>query len=342
MAFTIRSRAPLRITFGGGGTDVEPYPSMVGGAVVNAAIDRYAYASLHPSDKGYFAIHSQDYDMREKIHDASEIVYDGRLDLIKAVVKTSMPRHRFDASIHVDSPPGSGLGSSSALTVSLLGAMNLWTGKRASPQQIAEDAVVIERSEVGIRGGKQDQYAAAFGGFNLLEFKRDSVSVERLSLKKSFLNELLASVLICDTNATRLSGNILERQSKRYSGSNPEVMKSLDFIKESAFAMRDCLLSGDMREIGRLLHDGWVHKKRLDPEISNERIDSLYDAGMASGATGGKLMGAGGGGHLIFICDPDRRERVSKAMGERGCSIVKINFDFDGLQVWKSTDGKTE
>lgn len=342
MSFTIRSRAPLRITFAGGGTDVEPYPSMVGGAVINAAIDRYAYASLHPSDKGYFTIYSQDYDMQEEIHDASEVVYDSKLDLIKAVVKTSAPRQRFAMSIHVDSQPGSGLGSSSALTVSLLGAINRWMSRQASPQQIAEDAVVIERNEVGIKGGKQDQYAAAFGGFNLLEFKKDSVSVERLNLKKSFLNELLASVLICDTNATRLSSNILERQSRRYSKSNTEVMKSLDFIKGSAFTMRDCLLSGDMQQIGRLLHDGWVNKKRLDPEISNKRIDSLYDTGMANGAVGGKLMGAGGGGHLIFICDPDKREQVSKAMKRQGCSIVKINFDFDGLQVWKNADGKTE
>ena len=218
--------------------------------------------------------------------------------------------------------------------------MNRLLKKKLTKNKIAEKAFNIERIELGIKGGKQDQYAAAFGGFNLLEFKKKSVSVKPLKLKKEFLNELLASILICNTNITRLSGNILERQSKSYSTSNPNIMENLDFIKKSTFKMKDYLLSGDIKQVSELLHEGWIHKKQLDSKISSRKLDSLYDAGIKNGAFGGKLLGAGGGGHFLFLCDPDKREQISKIMQKRGCGIVKVNFDFDGLQVWENKNHK--
>jgi len=336
----IRSRAPLRISFAGGGTDVEPYPSMKGGAVLSTTIDRYAYVTLRPTSNKQVKVESLDFGLLETFNDISDFNYNGKLDLVKAAIKNlNLHDASFDALLHVDSPPGSGLGSSSAISVSLIASLTSLIGKKLTLNEIAEKAYHIERVELGIKGGKQDQYAACFGGFNFLEFKKSSVEVTPLKIKQDILNELLASLLICDTKITRLSAKILERQSKSYSSGKQEVIDNLNLIKKSAFEMKKVLLNGDMKEVSRLLHEGWQSKKQLDSGISSPKIDKIYDIALENGAEGGKLMGAGGGGHFMFMCDPDKRENVSRAVQKLGCNIVKVNFDFDGLQVWKSLNG---
>lgn len=339
MTDVIRSRAPLRISFAGGGTDVEPYPEIKGGAVISTTIDRYAYVTLKTTKKKQVTVHSQDYGLLEIFKNISEFTYNGKLDLVKAAIK-NLGAHElsFDCLLHVDAPPGSGLGSSSAVAVSLIGSLSYLAKKSLSLYEISERAYNIERVELGIKGGIQDQYSSAFGGFNFLEFKKDSVEVTPLRIRREILNEILASILVCNTNVTRLSAKILERQAKSYHSGNLFVMENLDFIKQSAYDMKKALLRGNMEEIGTLLHEGWTHKKKLDQEISNPEMDKIYEKARKSGAMGGKLMGAGGGGHFMFMCDPDKRENVSHELEKVGYRIVKVNFDTDGLQVWKTTN----
>ena len=335
----IRSRAPLRISFAGGGTDVDPYPSMKGGAVISTTIDRYAYVSLKLTSKNRVSVESQDYNLLETFKDMSDLSYNGKLDLVKAAIKDlKMHEESFDALLHVDSPPGSGLGSSSAVTVSLIGSLAALGSIKLSLYEIAEKAYHLERVELGIKGGRQDQYASVFGGFNFMEFKQSSVEVTPIRMRKEIINELLASILICDTKLRRLSGKILERQSKSYSEGRSDVSDNLDFIRQSAYDMKNALIRGNLGDIGEMLHLGWLHKKQLDNEISTPQIDQVYESAIENGALGGKLMGAGGGGHFMLICDPDKRENVSRAVTKLGCDIIRINFDTDGLQVWK-TDG---
>ncbi|MGI0088367.1 MAG: GHMP kinase [Nitrosotalea sp.] len=341
MSLVIRSRAPLRVSFAGGGTDVDPYPEMKGGAVISTTIDRYAYVSLKLNTKNEVSVKSQDYGLLETFRDISEMVYDGKLDLVKAAIKIVGIRNpSFDSLLHVDAPPGSGLGSSAAVSASLIGALAVLAGTHLTQYEIAEKAYHIERVELGIKGGRQDQYATVFGGFNFLEFKKSSVEVTPLRIRTPILNELLASILVCDTNITRLSGKILERQSKSYTEGGASVLENLDFIKQSAYDMKNSMVRGNMKEIGELLHLGWLHKKKLTSGITTPQLDAIYDKALESGAMGGKLMGAGGGGHFMFICDPDKREDVSREVTKLGCKIVKINFDREGLQVWKSNNGR--
>jgi len=335
----IRSRAPLRISFAGGGTDVEPYPSMAGGAVVSTTIDRYAYVSIQSNKKKKIIIKSQDYGLFETLQNFAKINYNGKLDLAKAAIKILQKQNLyFDALLHVDAAPGSGLGSSSAMTVSLIGGLSALGKKSFSKHEIAKKAYEIERIELGIKGGKQDQYAAVFGGFNLLEFKKSTVRVIPLRIKKEILNELLASIVICDTGITRKSSHILERQAKSYEDGGKPVLKNLDYIKKSAYEMKKALLKGNMKEIGELLHVGWIHKKKLDSKISTPRIDKFYEKILKNGAKGGRLLGAGGGGHLLILCDPDRRQDIFKLIAKNNWKTVKINFDSDGLQVWKNNN----
>lgn len=337
MSVIIRSRAPLRISFAGGGTDVEPYPSMKGGAVISTTIDRYAYVSIMMNKSNRVTLKSQDYGLLETFKNISDVSYNGKLDLAKAAIKAlEISKIGFDSLIHVDAPPGSGLGSSSAVAVSLIGSLSAMVGIKLSQYEIAEKAYHIERVELGIKGGRQDQYAAVFGGFNFLEFKKSGVEVTPIRIRGEVLNELLASLLICDTGVTRLSGKILERQSKSYSTGKIDIMDNLDFIKQSAYDMKNALVRGNMKSVNELIHIGWLHKKKLASGISNKNIDRIYEKARNAGALSGKLMGAGGGGHFMFLCDPDRKEEVSRQVMKMGCKIVKANFDTDGLQVWKN------
>jgi len=333
---TIRSRAPLRISFAGGGTDVSPYPEMKEGCVISTSIDRYAYVTLNLTSKNKIIVKSQDYGLFESFDSISDLIKNGKLDLVTTTMKSlGVTNTSFESILHVDAPPGSGLGSSSALIVSLIGALSKLGNFHFSHYDLAEKAFQIERQELGIEGGRQDQYASTFGGFNFFEFKKDHVEVTPLRIRKSIINELLASILICDTTITRLSSNILKRQSNSYLSGDKDVIDNLDLIKKSAYDMKHALLRGKIGEISRLLHEGWLYKKKLDSGISPPKIDKLYDVALQAGSYGGKLMGAGGGGHFLFICEPERREDVARAMMKEGCKIHRINFDKEGLQVWE-------
>lgn len=333
----IRSRAPLRISFAGGGTDVEPYPQLRGGVVLSATIDKYAYATLVPRENGQIRVESLDYDIVAKYDVTEKLPYDGELDLVKAVVHTLGAGSGLELFLHTDAPPGSGLGSSSAVVVALLGAFLRWLGRPLDEYAIARLAYRIERVELGVPGGWQDQFAATFGGFNLIEFLGDDIVVNPLRIKRATLNELQYRLLLCYTGQTRLSGHILDRQIAAYQRNESDVMAALDELKTLTLTMKNALLQGRLDDFGQLLHQEWLHKQRLAPGISNENVDTLYAAGRAAGATGGKLLGAGGGGYLLLLCPFEKRHRIARALEEAGGQAVPFNFDLRGLQVWEAS-----
>jgi D-glycero-alpha-D-manno-heptose-7-phosphate kinase len=337
---SIRSRAPLRVSFAGGGTDVSPYPETEGGAVLSTTIDQYAYCNISISDTKAIEVRSHDYDILEIFQGISDLKYNGKLDLIKASLKTLGIEQGFKITLFADAPPGSGLGSSSAIAVALVGALFHNNNKNMSAYEIAETAYKIERFELDIKGGMQDQYASAFGGFNFIEFKKDSVIVNPLRLREEIVNELLASMLLCDTGIRRLSGDIINKQIEGYNKKETDVLSSLRFLKELAYKMKDSLLKGDIINFANMLDESWKYKKNLANSITNSEIEKLYSFALANGAMGGKLLGAGGGGHLLFICDPLHKPSLSKTLKEKGCNIVKFNFDTSGLQTWLVHDRK--
>lgn len=330
----IRSKAPLRISFAGGGTDVPPYPEERGGAVLSTTINKYAYATLIPRKDETINVKSLDYDIIAKYHTDQKLFYDGELDLIKAVINNMGTKQGLDLFMHSDAPPGSGLGSSSTVVVTLVGIFQEWLNQPLTDYDIAELAYKIERKDLGITGGKQDQYAATFGGFNYIEFHAESTIVNPLRIKRDILNELEYSLLLCYTGKTRLSANILTEQIGKYVKKDKTSIDALDELKVICNDMKKALLRGHLGEFGELLHKGWMHKKKLASKISNPEIDNLYETARKNGAVGGKILGAGGGGYLLLFCDFDKKHIIAEKLENLGGQIVDFGFDYKGLQSW--------
>jgi D-glycero-alpha-D-manno-heptose-7-phosphate kinase len=332
----IRSRAPLRISYAGGGTDVSPYCDEHGGAVLSATIDRFAYCTIKPRDDKVVTVRSLDFNRNEHwTADPTMLIYDGNLDLVKAVMKHFDIDRGFDMFLHCDAPPGSGLGSSSTVMVALIGAISEWLGAPLSLYDVAKLAFVLEREELGFPGGRQDQYAAAFGGFNFIEFRGDDVVVTPLRVRADILHELHYLTLLCYTGRTRDSGDIIKKQSKNMSEKKPQVLAALDDAKRLATEQREALVKGDVHHMGELLDASWEAKKKFTSSISNERIDTIYRTAKDNGAIGGKISGAGGGGFMYFICEYDRKHEVAKALNALGVEIRNFNFEKNGVQTWR-------
>jgi D-glycero-alpha-D-manno-heptose-7-phosphate kinase len=329
----------LRISFAGGGTDVPPYCDEQGGAVLNSTIDQFAYCTISPRKDDEITIRSLDYDLVEKWRANGDMfTYDGNLDLIKAVLNHFEVDRGFDMFLHCDAPPGSGLGSSSTVIVSIIGAMAEWLNEPLSQYDVAGLAYELERKELGLAGGKQDQYAAVFGGFNFMEFMDHGTIVTPLRVKTDILNELHYHLLLGNTGKTRDSANIIKSQTAGYVQRDERVVEALDRTKQLAREMKDALLRGEIRRMGELMNESWESKKMFTSNISNERIDSIYDAALANGAIGGKISGAGGGGFMFFICEYDRKHNVANELTKLGVDIVTYNFDKYGLQTWRYAD----
>jgi len=331
----IRARAPLRISFAGGGTDVTPYPEEHGGCVLSCAIDRYSYCTLVLHDQSTINISSLDYNWSTSYDSIDEAKYDGTLDIIKAALKVFRVERGMDIFVHGDVLPGAGLGGSSSETVALVGALAHWKKLKLSNYEIAEMAYRIEREEAGIKGGRQDQYAAAFGGINFIQFLGHKTVVNPLQLGQDILNELQYRLMLCDTGKRRLSAGIIEDQVKRYQEKRAEAVEALDKTKQLAVNMKTALLKGNVEEVGILLNQGWFAKKNFSNRITAPDIDKLYDIGISNGALGGKLLGAGGGGYLLFLCQFDSWPRVAKELEQHGGKATHFSFDFNGLQTWE-------
>ncbi len=332
---TIRSKAPLRISFCGGGTDVPPFPEERGGVVLSATIDKFAYGTLKPSTGTETTVHSIDYDLFAKYTPERLAVYDGELDLVKAVIKDLGGGKPVDLTLHSDAPPGSGLGSSSTMCVALVGLFGEWLKLPMTDYDIARKAYEIERLELKIAGGLQDQYAATFGGFNFIEFgKSNQVTVNPLRIKRETLTELHYRLLLCFTGRTRLSANILTEQTRGYTSGQSSVVEALGEMKRLATEMKNALLRGELDRFGDLLDEAWHHKRNLASQITNAQIDALYTAARKAGAVGGKVLGAGGGGYMLVQVDPTRRHEVQKALTAAGGQVVPFSFEKEGLHTW--------
>jgi D-glycero-alpha-D-manno-heptose-7-phosphate kinase len=335
----IRSKAPLRVSFSGGGTDVPPFPEERGGCVLSATIDKYAYTTLEADPGGNIGLHSLDYDIVANYQARERLPYDGKLDLVKAAFNTMGVEGGCEMFIHTDAPPGSGLGSSSTLCVALVGAIARWKRLPLTMYEVAETAYRIERQELKIMGGLQDQYAAAFGGFNFIEFNGDSTVVNPLKIRRDDLNELAYNLLLCYTGGIRLSAEIVKHQTESYQRGEKQVLGALLELKQLTLEMKNALLLGRVHEFGSLLNVAWENKRRLDVNISTPQIDEMYEAALALGALGGKILGAGGGGYLLLYCPFRSKYRVAERLEAMGGQVVEFGFEFEGMQTWRVPEG---
>lgn len=328
-----RSRAPLRIGIAGGGTDVDPYASKNGGVVFNTTINRYAYCTITPTDNHSMSVHSTDYGKYEAPLDGGPLPLDGNMDLIKVVTNYFGISDGFKMFLQSEAPPGSGLGGSSTVIVSIIAAVCEWIGAKMTGSEMAQLAYKLEREELGLKGGKQDQYAAVFGGFNLMKFGADGVDVNRVRITNDTVNELQYRSVLCYTGTSRESAKIIESQVDSFkSGQNEEA---LDRSKSIAVDMARAFEKGDLNQAGELLDLSWQYKKQFSSRITNPQIDRLYEAARNAGAIGGKVSGAGGGGFMYFICRYDRKYNVAQELQKCGARVTDFMYEPNGVISWR-------
>ena len=339
-----RSKAPLRVSFAGGGTDMPPYCLEHGGQVISTTIDKYIYVSVQFTGSQAINIHA--YDLNETaalqvLHEGNYI-FDGSFDLFKAVLNHFQIRKGCDIFVHSDLPAGSGMGTSSSLTVALIAVFALAKKQSMSNYEIAELACKIEREELKQAGGYQDQYAAAFGGFNFIQFSQNTL-VHTLKLQPVFLEELNHRLLLCFTGKTHISAEIQEQVLSNYD--KIEFQDGMRLLKQRAKELRDILIQQNMSDLdkfGKILHLAWVAKKRLSQKISNASIEKLYLHSRNHGAIGGKLLGAGGGGFLLLLIEPLKRITLTRKLEALGAEVVTFHFDTTGVTAWRVNQFKQQ
>jgi len=337
----IRSKAPLRLGLAGGGTDVAPYSDLYGGAILNASISMFAYATIQPRDDNKIVLNSIDKKEYLEFDSTETLEIDGNLDLAKGIYNRVVSQFTkktltFELTTFVDAPPGSGLGTSSTLVVAILGAFTEWLKLPLGEYDLAQLAYEIERVDLKMAGGKQDQYAATFGGVNFMEFfKDDKVIVNPLRIKSIYLNELAYNLVLYNTETSRVSSKIIEAQSLNVIKKDSVSIEAMHKLKQQAVRMKEALLMGELDKIGEILDFGWQNKKLMAKGISNQLIDDIYNTAMENGATGGKISGAGGGGFVIFYCPNNSRVKVIEALKKFGGEPERYQFTTQGLTTWK-------
>jgi D-glycero-alpha-D-manno-heptose-7-phosphate kinase len=337
----IRARVPLRLGLAGGGTDLSPYCDEFGGAVLNLTIDRYAYATIEPSPDGKVHFVAPDLNLTERFGPDVAAFELSKLPL-HAGVMTRMLTEFGDGAVpairvtsFVDAPPGSGLGSSSALVVALVEAFRALFAAPLGPYDVAHLAFEIERFDLALAGGRQDQYAATFGGVNFIEFHAgDRVIVNPLRVPAGVLNELEMSLITCFSGVTRRSDEIIAEQQRRMTTGVDPAIEGLHQLKRDALEMKQALLRGEIRHMATLLNQSWEAKKRTAGGISTDTIEQLYQRAFAEGAIGGKISGAGGGGFMMFIVPPDRRIAVIRGLNDLGGTAGGVHFTQTGAESW--------
>jgi D-glycero-alpha-D-manno-heptose-7-phosphate kinase len=321
------------VSFAGGGTDVPPFPEQEGGLVLSATINRYAYGALAPRADSQISLKSVDFGLALNYGLDEELIFDGRLDLAKAAIR-KLGRGGYDLFLHSNAPPGSGLGSSSAVMVTLIGLLKEFHKRPLTDYDIAQLAFDVERKDLGIQGGLQDQYAAAFGGFNFIEFEADRVIVNPLRIPADVIHELEHNMLLCYTGKTRASDRIIDDQTARWKGGDEEALAGLRMGKELAVAMKNALLQRRLNDFGDLLGVAWQQKKKMSPKISTSFIDTAYEEACKHGALGGKVTGAGGGGYMLFYCPFQRKHLVADSLVAMGGEVTEFEFTPNGLTTW--------
>ena len=335
-----RSKAPLRIGLAGGGTDVSPYTDMYGGAILNATISLSAYATIETLDTPEIIVEALDRKEQERLAWAPGLPINGHLDLLKGVYNRiykeyKVPETGFRLSTFVDAPAGSGLGTSSTLVVAVLGAFVEMLKLPLGDYDIAHLAYDIERNDLKLAGGRQDQYAATFGGVNFMEFyKDDKVIVNPLRIRPQYMHELENNLVLYFTATSRESAMIIKEQVSNVNSNKEESIEAMHQLKEQARRMKEALLKGKLNEFGEILDFGFRQKRKMAANISNSIIEKIYESAKAAGATGGKISGAGGGGFMIFYCPGNTNYAVKEALLQFGGEVKKYSFTKYGLTSW--------
>lgn len=335
-----RSKAPLRIGLAGGGTDVSPYSDLYGGAILNVTISLYARATLEWTDSPTIEIIALDRGESVSHPLCPSLPIDGQLDLVKGVYNRlnregKLPASGIRISTQVDAPAGSGLGTSSTLMVAILGAFAEACKLPYGEYDLAHLAYEIERKDLGLAGGKQDQYAATFGGVNFMEFYGDDkVIVNPLRVKPEYLDELENNLLLYYSSTSRDSAKIIEVQQKNVQDKNARSIEAMHQLKEQAQQMKEALLRGRLDTIGEILDYGFQQKKKMAEGISNSWLEEIYDTARKAGASGGKISGAGGGGFMIFYCPGNTRHHVAESLTKLGGSVQPYQFTLSGIRSW--------
>ena len=335
-----RSKAPLRIGLAGGGTDVSPYSDLYGGTILNATISLYAHATIEPIAEQKVILEATDRNEIQSFDLLSELPINGELDLLKGVYNAIANdygefKSGFKLSTFVDAPAGSGLGTSSTLVVAIIGAFAEMLKLPLGEYDIAHYAYEIERNQLKLAGGKQDQYAATFGGVNYMEFfAEDKVIVNPLRIKQQYLFELENNLLLYYTSTSRQSAKIIEQQSKNVISKKEQSIEAMHLLKQQAQMMKEALLKGKLNQFGEILDYGYEQKRKMAEGISNQLMEEIYETAKSSGATGGKISGAGGGGFMIFYCPGTTKYRVIEDLKKFGGEHRNYLFVEHGLTTW--------
>jgi D-glycero-alpha-D-manno-heptose-7-phosphate kinase len=335
-----RSKAPLRIGLAGGGTDVSPYSDLFGGAILNATVSLYANATIEPLEENKIIFNTLDRG-EEQIFDWNKsLPLDGKLDLLKGIYNRiqkdyGINQRGFRLSTFVDAPAGSGLGTSSTLVVAIIGAFAEMLRLPMGEYDMAHYAYEIERKDLNLAGGKQDQYAATFGGVNFMEFyDGDKVIVNPLRIRQEYLFELENNLLLYYTSTSRESAEIIKKQSRNVTDKKDSSIEAMHQLKEQSKQMKEALLKGKLDEIGEILNFGFQQKRLMAEGISNPMIDEIYETAIGAGATGGKISGAGGGGFMIFYCPRNTKYNVINSLGKFNGRHRNYQFVEHGLKTW--------
>lgn len=336
------SKAPLRIGLAGGGTDISPYTHDFGGAVLNATIDKYVYAKLIPIEgrESTFAIRKGDKteNFTTQLNTNS---FPPEFELICETCRyilseQSKLNRAVSLEIAIDADLGGGLGSSSAMVVAIIAALYRWLNLDSTSYDIAKMAFHIEREILNYAGGKQDQYSASFGGFNFMKFMGEDVEVESLAIGDDIKQKLVSNLVLYNTRKFRISGEIIKDQQINLQNKKDQHVEFLHFLKTQAYSLLELLQCGDLNQFGDFLHQGWLHKKSTSDKISTEELDIIYNAALDAGATGGKVLGAGGGGYMLFYCPTSMiKKAVNEKLLEFGGNIVPFSFTAEGVGVVK-------
>lgn len=339
----IRSRAPFRLGLAGGGTDVSPYSDLYGGCILNATISLYAHANIEPRNDNKIVFTLPQYDEYYEFESVDYLPTDGgKADLMKGIynriVKDFIKKPlAFTLTCSLEVPFGSGLGTSSTFAIAMLGAYSEWLRLPLGEYDLAYLAYLIERVDLKQAGGKQDQYAAAFGGFNFMEFyAEDKVIVNPLRIRTDVINELSNNLLLYYTNSSRNSGDIIAEQQKNVSAKKEKSLEAMHLIKKQATEIKEAILKDKLDDIGCILNEGWQHKKAMADGISTPFFEEIYNTAINAGAIGGKISGAGGGGYVFFYCPVNTRYNVAKALNKLGEGRIEpYTFTKKGLETWR-------
>lgn len=347
----IRSTAPLRVSFAGGGTDLDAYAHRFGGAVLNATVDLAAHVTLVPRHDGQVVLDARDHHRRIELHGTDHDAWQlsdphdvAAFQLAVGVTQHMVHHHHrgrplsFELTTSVDAPPGSGLGSSSTLVVAMVAAFDRWLRLGMDAYAMADAAVTIERHELGLAGGRQDQYAAAFGGWNRLVFRPEGqVVVHPLRLPSEVVRELEATLLLYDTGISRSSARIIAGQVEALHSDERHPLDAMHQLRTQADTMTDAVLTGQLHKVGSLLEQGWRRKRATATGIATPLIDAVHDAALAAGATGAKVSGAGGGGFMVLACPGTTRHDVAQALAPFGGRVHPLRFSTEGVTTWIPT-----